>query len=327
MNDTTNQHFSYVSRDALDAIEACNLKTADKLRAACVFTLLSMNTDRAGITKWGADACSRWLHISNRKAKHVIEMLQALRLGDGKPLVKSLDGKRTPRPRLKINLTNPILVPHIIKRRVDGVSFIERMFPDGSHMREKGYRLMMLIRIYETFVPEVMCCPSLLFNPEEADVDYDEYNDTEMRVAFVPTRVPITDAIVKHLSAWMSPPTLKEREQAARETVNWLADNGLVTLVRVVHNDGQIIYPASFKSSYWNTQFANPQSILRSYSDEEEPFIGGDGSLEDYPVFFTGGDLATSIAPQYPAMTKEFIGAVKDLELYVIEVVDDMEWH
>ncbi|MEJ1370898.1 MAG: hypothetical protein RPU94_04295 [Candidatus Sedimenticola sp. (ex Thyasira tokunagai)] len=315
--------YAVVSMEALDLIEEQRGTLLHRLRMASVFVLLSLNT-KFGTTKWGAQACHKRLGMAHPTAQALIKELEQLRFEDSEPVLERLQdvGKfavRRPTRR------NPIIIPHILKDRepredgskggIPGSSFIERMFSGDNKFPVKARRLMMLMRIYAAFDESNMSCHSLMFQPLEDDPDHESLG---VKCAFSDTRIFITEA----MSSWMVPTSRTKREESVRESILYLSSAGLISIVRLVHSEGYVLFIASYSSCYWRNRLGDFQSDIRNYVDGYAYAEVDRG----FPVLFCGGVLAMSIIPQRIVMTRQLkrtLEKFKDAELDALEELEE----
>ncbi len=315
--------YAAVSMDALDLIEEQPGTLLHRLRMASVFILLSLNT-KFETTKWGAQACHERLGIAHSTASALIKELEQLKFDDGEHVLERLENVGAFSVR-KPTRTNPIIVPHILKDRepkpdgskggIPGTSYIERMFSGGEKFSVKSRRLMMLMRIYAAFDESNMCCHSLVFQPLEDDPDHESLG---VKCAFSDTRIFITEA----MSSWMVPTSRAKREESVHESILYLSGVGLISIVRLVHSDGYILFVASYSSSYWRDRLGDFQSDIRDYVDGYAYAEHDRG----FPVLFCGGDLAMSIIPQRLVVTRQVkrtIHRFKDAEQDALEELEE----
>ncbi len=297
------EQYAVISMDALDRIEDQPGTILHRLRMASVFVLLSLNT-KFDTTKWGAQSCHDRLGMAHTTASMLIKELERLKFDDGEHVLERLEDVGAFKVR-KPTRRKPIIVPHILKDRepkpdgnaggITGTSYIERMFSGSEKFSVKARRLMMLMRIYAAFDESTMCCHSLMFSSLEADPDFD-YGD-ELKCTFVETRIFITEA----MSSWMVPKSRAKREKSVQESISYLAEAGLISIVRVVYADGHALYVASYGSAYWRNRLGDFQSKIREIAGDDA-FLGFE---DNFPVYFCGGDLAMSIIPQRLVMTRQ----------------------
>lgn len=307
-----------ISHDALKLIESLDLPIQHRLRMAVIFAMLSANVTTT-TTKWGATACYAWTGIAEKTTSHILKELEKLQLSDGEQLLEFVEyhgAFRVRRPTRR----NPILIPRFIFRRRNkaiGNSYIEEMFHRGEQFPVKAWRLMMLMTIYEKFDEQSLCCHGILMSRLEPDLELSD-DQGRVQVSRADTRVwlpPGTPGL-------MLPRTPKKRDAAVGDAMTWLAENGLVSLLRVVVADDRINYVASYQSKFWNKQRGNFQTRIRSVV-QADPY-NSSGEFDGFVfVMFAGGDLYETIAPQYQVSTQITKVTARLFRMSEDEIIDD----
>jgi hypothetical protein len=107
--------------------------------------------------------------------------------------------------------------------------------------------------------------------------------------------------------------------------MNWLAENGLVSLLRIVVADDRIKYVASYQSKYWNKKRGNFQTRIRRVLQADHYCEGNfSGEFDGYVyVMFAGGELCETIAPQYQVSTQITKNTARLFRMSEDEIIDD----
>jgi hypothetical protein len=302
----TVSNYSIIDRDAIELIAEIESSTLHKMRIAAVFILLSLYVDmRYKTVKWGANACSKWLSMDREATKNLIKELEVLSFDDGEPLLEVIE-KRGDYTFRKPSRRSPIYIPTVVRNRKDkesGTSVIEKMFSGGERYPVKVQRLLALIYLYANFDHHNMVCSNILFHPlpDMGALDFDDqvkmshagtwsYPHTGLKIWMFPDEDKCRTSKTAHR-------VQEQRSNANDQAIEYLAQSGLISTVRVVVNDGLIEYVASYGSSYWRRRNGDFQSKILDgvYCFVAEEFNNDDG----HSVWYVGGKLYESVMPQY----------------------------
>ena len=294
--------YSVISLDVLNAIDSDeNLKLIDKQRMFAVYVLLAMTCEKMCVndewlivTKWGAMACSKRLGMGQETAKYVIQELQKTTVANGENALQVV-GKLGIYNLYKPCRSNGMFIPNILRTdSKDKPSAITRIFAGKEKYRVKFHRLAMLMRVYQLFENNLLCAPKLMSKRVLPSEEF-SYPDDSIQVGFVPTQI----FDVMPVGAWCFSPSMEKRDLETKVAIEWLAEKGLISMIRLAVNKGAI-YTASFQSKYWRELLGDFQTEIRdSIPDEDNAWSKKDAYETTMPVFFVGDYLVVSIMPQY----------------------------